>query len=609
MLSSRLFWKIFGTYAALTLVAALSFVAIQSSRQREIVIEQAQQRLHDSAVILRSHMADSFEEGPSAELQQTLEKLGKQNGTRMTLIAEGGTVIGDSAEAPEVMNNHNNREELRQARTSGFGLSRRQSPTLDIPTMYYALRVDQHGKVIGFVRVSMTMKSINAQVASVQRLIWVTAMTVSLVALALTYFVVGRVIRPLIVLTQSAEAIADGNLRQQVDIPSRDELGTLAGAFNLMSRKLSTQIDELHQKSSELAKNSERLETVLGGMIEGVIAVDGNERVLFVNQAANSLLEITAPEIVGRPIWEAVRNPAIQKVVKSALESKGQKNIELEIPRTEAIVALLAAQLPGDPCPGVVLVFHDVTDLRRLENIRQEFVSNVSHELKTPLTSIQAYAETLLSGAIDDPDHNRKFLKGIEEQATRLHALILDLLRISRIESGADAFEVSTVPLVETVDMCIRQHATICETKSIQLSMQAHTTEIYVLADPEGLQTILNNLIDNAINYTPSGGQVSVYWMVQGSMVSIQVKDTGIGIPKDHQKRVFERFYRVDKARSREMGGTGLGLSIVKHLAQEFGGEAEVASEPGQGSTFTVRLPLAHNEKKPGFRKNQASND
>ncbi|QDT32915.1 Alkaline phosphatase synthesis sensor protein PhoR [Thalassoglobus polymorphus] len=609
MLSSRLFWKIFGTYAALTLVAALSFVAIQSSRQREIVIEQAQQRLHDSAVILRSRMADSFEKGQTAELQQTLVQLGKQNGTRLTLVTEDGTVIGDSAESPEVMDNHNNREELRLARTSGFGVSQRQSPTLDLPMLNYALRVDQGEQVVGFVRVSMTVKALNAQVDSVQRLIWVTAMTVSIVALVLTYFVVGRLIRPLILLTQSAEAIADGDLRQQVVIPSRDELGALAGAFNLMSQKLSMQIDELHQKSAELAKNSERLETVLGGMVEGVIAVDGDERVLFVNQAANSLLEISTPEIVGRPIWEAVRNPAIQKVVKSALESKGQENIELEIPRSEAIVSLLAAQLPGDPCPGVVLVFHDVTDLRRLENIRQEFVSNVSHELKTPLTSIQAYAETLLSGAIDDPDHNRKFLKGIEEQATRLHALILDLLRISRIESGADTFEVSTVPLVETVELCIREHAAICNTKSIQLSMQTHTGEIYVLADPEGLQTILNNLIDNAINYTPSGGQVSVDWAVQNSMVSIKVKDTGIGIPKDHQKRVFERFYRVDKARSREMGGTGLGLSIVKHLAQEFGGEAEVNSEPGQGSTFTVRLPLAQNEKKLGFQKIQAAND
>ncbi|MEE2736764.1 MAG: ATP-binding protein [Planctomycetota bacterium] len=593
MLSSRLFWKIFGTYAALTLFAALAFVAIQSSRQREIVIEQVKQRLHDSAVVLRSHMTGAFGEEADADIQHTLQQLGEQSGTRLTLVSEDGTVVGDSSEDPAVMNNHRDREELLQAKSKGSGVSQRRSPTLGIPMMYFALRVDKNNKTVGFVRVAMTMESVNAQVASVQRLVWVTAITVSLVALALTYFVVGRIIRPLLILTNAAEAIAEGNLQQQVDVSSQDELGTLAGAFNLMSRELSARIDELQQKRDELANNSERLETVLGGMIEGVIAVDGDERVLFANRAANALLEVAASDIVGRPIWEGVRNPSIQKVVKNALEFKGLQQVELEIPRTQAVVALLAAHLPGDPCPGVVLVFHDVTELRRLENIRREFVSNVSHELKTPLTSIQAYAETLLSGAIDDVDHSRKFLKGIDEQADRLHALILDLLQLSRIESGADVFDVSTVPLAEAIELCVKQHAAICETKQIQLSVQPHSSEIRVLADAEALQTILDNLIDNAINYTPKRGQVIVRLHKNDSMVSIEVEDTGIGISKEHLERIFERFYRVDKARSRELGGTGLGLSIVKHLTQEFGGRVDVASEPGQGSTFTVWLPLA----------------
>lgn len=592
MFSSRLFWKIFGSYAALTLIAALAFVTIQSGRQREIVIEQVQQRLHDSAVVLRNYMEIAFAEGASVGLQRTLKQLGRENGTRLTLISEDGTVIGDSAEDPAVMNNHRERDELLAARSNEFGVSQRLSDTLGIPMMYFALRVDENDKPVGYVRVAMTMDSVNARVASVQQLVWVTALTVSLIALVVTYFIVGRIIQPLITLTRAADAIAEGDLQQQVEVPGRDELGTLAIAFNLMSCELAQRIDELQYKGEELAENSQRLETVLGGMIEGVIAVDGDEQILFANQAAKALLEISTSEIVGRPIWEAVRNPAIQKVVQNALEYKGQKRVELEIPRSHTVVEVLAAQLPGNPCPGVVLVFHDVTGLRRLENIRREFVSNVSHELKTPLTSIQAYAETLLSGAIDDSDHNRKFISGIEEQAGRLHALILDLLHLSRIESGADVFEVAPVPLGEMVDSCIKQHSAVCNAKGISLSAQPLAASVKVLADPEGLQTILDNLIDNAINYTPEGGQVIVRWRAEGSTAVIEVEDTGIGIAQEHLERIFERFYRADKARSRELGGTGLGLAIVKHLTQVFGGRVDVTSRPGQGSTFTVWLPL-----------------
>ena len=410
-MSSRLFWKIFAAYAALTLVSAMVLVAVLSSRQQDIVVERVEQRLHDSAVLLRDDMADVFQNGPGAELQDTLKRLGEQTGTRMTLVAEDGTVLGDSVENPAVMDNHRNREELLQARTNEFGVSQRPSPTLGIPMMYVALRVGERESPAGFVRVAMPMESVHAQVTSVQWLIMVTAILVSLAALSFTYMIVGRIIRPLATLTQAAKSIAGGEIQQEVDVPSRDELGTLAESFNSMSRQLSARINELDRKGRDFAENSERLEAVLGGMIEGVLAVDGDERILFANRAAHSLLEFATPDVVGRPIWEAVRNPTIQEVVRKALETRAQNRIELELPRTQSIVELSATCLPGEPCPGVILVLYDVTELRRLENIRQQFVSNVSHELKTPLTSIQAYTETLLGGAIDDPAHNREFLR------------------------------------------------------------------------------------------------------------------------------------------------------------------------------------------------------
>jgi two-component system phosphate regulon sensor histidine kinase PhoR len=279
--------------------------------------------------------------------------------------------------------------------------------------------------------------------------------------------------------------------------------------------------------------------------------------------------------------------------------------------------------LPGMPCPGVVLVMHDTTELRRLESLRRDFIANVSHELKTPLSSIKAYTETLRNGAVGDQDTSQRFLGRIEEQAERLNRLINDMLMLARIESDQQPFEIVAVELPTVVAKCLDDHRVAAEAKRIELSVAPDSPPCRVRADREGLHEILNNLIDNAIKYTPEGGRVTVGWneergarsedevgipqppapspalsglslsKTQSPTVRIYVRDTGIGIKPKDQQRVFERFYRVDKARSREVGGTGLGLAIVKHLAQSFGGRVSVASEVGQGSTFTVELPLA----------------
>ncbi len=577
----------------LTLVSATVLVSVLSKRQQDIVAQRVTQQLHDSAVLLRDDMADVFQEGPDGELQATLKRLGEMTSSRMTLLTKDGLVLGDSIENPSEMESQGSRLEISRARTNEFGVARRLNPAVGIPMMYVALRVGARENPVGFVRVGMSMESVHSQVASMQRLILITAALVSLAAIMFTYIVVGRIIRPLATLTQAAKLIAGGSIQQEVEVSSRDELGVLAESFNSMSRQLAARIDELQRKSEELASHGERLETVLGGMVEGVLAVDRDQRILFANRAAHGLLEFATHDVEGRPIWEAVRNPAIQELVRKSLETSTQDRVELELARTQSIVELSATRLPGEPCPGVILVLYDVTELRRLENIRQQFVSNVSHELKTPLTAIQAYAETLLGGAIDDPEHNRQFLRRIEEQADRLHALILDLLRLARIESGENAFALTAVSLGEAAEACVEEHQAIAETKQLTLTTQPASSPICVFADAEALRTILDNLIENAINYTPAGGQVQVRWRMENSQALLEVQDTGVGIAEEHRTRIFERFYRADNARSRQLGGTGLGLSIVKHLALEFGGGIEIASELGKGSTFTVRLPLA----------------
>jgi two-component system phosphate regulon sensor histidine kinase PhoR len=364
-----------------------------------------------------------------------------------------------------------------------------------------------------------------------------------------------------------------------------------AAAIDEGVRELQARITALEQRETALAQNTALLETVLGTMVEGVIVVDGQERVLYLNGAARSLLDVPTRDVTGRPLLEIVRSPGIEEGARAALTSRTTHRAEFEIPRKEKAVDLTASPLAGDPERGAVLVLHDVTELRRLERMRREFVSNVSHELKTPLTAIQAYADTLSEGALDDPEHNRVFLDRIVEQSQRLEGLIVDLLRLGRIESQ-QAVELSPVSLSEVAVTCARDHEAVAAGKGLQLEVNCHESCV-ILAEAGNLRQVIDNLLDNAIKYTSPGGRITVsVWQETDSGV-LEVADTGIGIPREEQGRIFERFYRVDRARARAIGGTGLGLSIVKHIVQQFQGLISVSSELGKGSRFTVRIPLA----------------
>ncbi|MBW3541841.1 MAG: HAMP domain-containing protein [Planctomycetes bacterium] len=593
MLKSRLFWKLFLVYVVLTAVVAGTFVAILAGRQRDLVRQQLLRRLRDTAFVLRSEARGAFPSG-ERDLQRRLQVIGAHTGTRLTLIAADGRVLGDSAANAESMENHLDRPEVQRARLAdeGIGISERSSSTLELPMLYYALRIGDQNEPLGFVRVAMEMADVEDQVGHVKRLIWATAAAACVAALVVTWWLIGRVTRPLTTLTAAAQGMAEGELDQTVAIHRRDELGQLATAFNAMSRELARRVEELEGKSRQLEENSQRLETVLGGMVEGVIAIDARERVLFANQAARRMFGHRDGELVGRPIWEAIRIPALQQSVRQVLEGHEQTAHEFELPRRRSTVSMIAARLPGRPCPGLVLVFHDVSELRRLESQRRDFVSNVSHELKTPLTAIQVLSETLLEGALEDPRHNRRFVEQIAEQAERLYALILDLLRLAQIESGREVYDVRSIDLREPIEACAKEHTAVAESKGVILETHPPDEEVHIRADDEGLRTIVDNLVDNALEHTPAGGRVAIRWGRQDHQAVIAVEDTGVGIPAEHQDRIFERFYRVDRARSRERGGTGLGLSIVKHLTQLFGGTVEVSSLVGKGSTFTLRFPL-----------------
>jgi two-component system phosphate regulon sensor histidine kinase PhoR len=300
------------------------------------------------------------------------------------------------------------------------------------------------------------------------------------------------------------------------------------------------------------------------------------------------------PEVIGdRKLWQLVRHRQLNTAVERILAGDESVHSELAWHSNDGrVLDLHGARLPGAPLRGAVLVLHEVTHLRKLERVRQDFVANVSHELKTPLATIQATVETLLDGAVYDPDHNIRFLESIRDSAERLHHLVQDLLALARIESGEEMLDLQPIAVQPVVETCIARMEQRAAAKQIVLKQAAPEVPVTVRVDEEAIADILDNLADNAIKYTPNGGCVTLQWDVDGKEGVLQVKDTGIGIPEKDLPRIFERFYRVDKARSRELGGTGLGLSIVKHLAQAMNGSVEAKSQLGAGSTFTVRLPL-----------------
>jgi two-component system phosphate regulon sensor histidine kinase PhoR len=419
------------------------------------------------------------------------------------------------------------------------------------------------------------------------RIVWTAALLTAGVALVLAFWLARRISQPLQELTTAAEHIAAGSYGHKVYALGRDELAVLGRTFNHMSERLEEQF-------AQLVEDRQQLRMILGGMVEGVVALDAQQRIVFANERAASLLGFSSKGVVGRGLWEVARRSGLQEVVQRALASPDpcQEELRWGGPTAHSLT-VHAARLPGPPPRGAVMVLHDTSELRRLERLRQDFVANVSHELKTPLSVIKACVETLIAGAAAEPEHRGAFLQQIHDQAERLHALILDLLSLARIEAGIEVFEFKEVSLAPIAAACVERHRARAESKKQQLEAgpSPKCEEIAAWADEEAIDQILENLVDNALKYTPEGGRVTVHWHADGDQVCLEVEDTGIGIPQADLPRVFERFYRVDKARSRELGGTGLGLSIVKHLVNAMHGSVRVTSRVGEGTTFIVQLP------------------
>lgn len=598
---ARLFWNLGLTYLALILAAFLAIDLYSAQALHQNYIDSSRQQLTSLAHLAREN-PPSFN---SADELRAWTKWMAQGGARVSVIDANGLVLAESARDPEGMQNHADRPEFQQAMASGEGHSQRHSATLNQEMMYEAVRVQTAGGAPAVIRVALPLAPVDEALSMLHRRIIGASLLIFLLgALALFLFFrsfATRVDR----LTQFSLRLAKGDFRPLPGERSRDELAELTESLNQAAASMDRTI---HSLSGERNRSS----AILRSMVEGVAVIDANERLVFSNHAFSQILNLNSKTSEGRPLIEVLRNSELLSLIRRAL--KGEEGLQSDIvmgtvqtrsfSATAAPVKALendavAAKAPGEGAPesqkptGAVVVLHDVTELRRLERVRQDFVANVSHEFKTPLTAIQGFAETLLSGAIDDPKNNRRFLRIIRDHATRLARLTDDLLKLARIEAGKLEVHVLPVAVSEVVDSCMETALLKANKKQIAITVDVSADLPRVRGDATLLRDVLQNLIDNAIQYTASGGKIHVSAEHKNADVIVAVSDTGIGIPLSDQERIFERFYRVDAARSREAGGTGLGLSIAKHIVDVHGGDLWVESEVGVGSKFSFSIPVA----------------
>ncbi len=587
---ARLFWKVGLTYLALLLGVLLSVDFYSSRVLRRDSIRSADDKLASLLNVAQArppHLEDA------AELRAWTEWMGR-SGARVTVIDNTGRVLSDSQHDPETMENHSNRPEIQQAFASGEGQSVRHSATLGRDLVYRAVRSEQSNGPPVVIRMALPLAEVDASVAELRRRIYIASFVVLLLGgvISLVYFRVfaARVER----LKDFSRRVAEGDFRPLPTERPRDELADLADSLNETAAWMDSTIRSL---SGERNRSS----AILRSMVEGVAVIDAQEKLVFCNRAFSEIWNLDSAAVEGHAVIEAVRNSDLLGLIRRAL--RGEEGLRSDIAIgivqqhhfsvTATPVLALEGALAGDKPTGAVVVLHDVTELRRLERVRHDFVANVSHEFKTPLTAIQGFAETLLSGALEDPRNNRRFLEIIRDHATRLAVLTDDLLKLARIEAGKLEVQFVPVQLGDVIERCAETALLKAGRKKITLETDVPPNLPAVHGDASLLRDVVQNLLDNAVQYTSEGGRVRISATAGPREAIVTVDDTGIGIPLADQERIFERFYRVDAARSREAGGTGLGLSIAKHIVEAHGGRLWVESEVGRGSKFCFSVSLA----------------
>lgn len=591
MSRSRLLWKLYPTYLIIIVVCigAVGFCAWQSVES--FYLSHVARDLEIRARLVEKKIASEYASDRGKGLDALCKDFGRRSDTRLTIIARSGVVLGDSEKDPNMMENHAARPEIITALATGRGQAKRYSPTLEVDFMYVALPLQVDGETVGVIRTSVPVGEIDAALKAIWWRIVLTGLVVAVLAAGGTLVVARRISRPLEEMKEGADRFAKGQFSHKLAVPDVDEFAALADALNRMA-------GELDEKIRTISRQGQQQQAMLASMIEGVIAVDRDEHVIALNRAAAIQLGLSEPNVMGRSVHEAIRNADLATVIANTLASGGPSETEIVLPgeESERVLQAHGTVLRGsdDEHIGALVVLHDVTRLRQLETVRRDFVASVSHELKTPITSIKGFVETLCGPAADDPGQLKRFLEIIQRQVDRLNAIIDDLLSLSRIEQEDERSQVERTKA--NLNDVLAAAVAECDAKARERRITARLDcpdELIVPINPQLIEQAVVNLLDNAIKYSDEGGTVDLRAEETTTGVVIHVADTGCGIAAEHLPRVFERFYRVDRARSRKLGGTGLGLAIVKHIAHAHGGTVTAESTPGQGSTFTIHLPRA----------------
>jgi two-component system, OmpR family, phosphate regulon sensor histidine kinase PhoR len=585
----RLLRHLFPSYLLITLISLIAVTWFASSSIRHFYLEQTAADLLARARLLKSQMAQYLGPLDARVVDAVCKEVGESSATRFTVILPSGRVIGDSNENPTVMDNHASRPEVVTARNGGVGRSIRYSMTLQKRMMYVAIPLKDKEKMIAVIRASLPVTAIDRALKTIQIKIGLGGLFIALLAAGICLFVSQRISRPIEKLKKGAEFFARGDLSYRMPGTDLIEIDSLIETLNQMAVQLEDRLNTIVRQKNELT-------AVLSSMAEGVIAVDMDEKIISINKAATRFFEDLPQNPLNRSIPEAIRNPDLQKFINRALSS--EENLEEDITlyqRGERILYIHNTPLEdaGGQRSGILVVMNDVTHLRKLENMRKDFAANVSHELKTPLTAIKGFVETLRTGEGVDPQETQRFLSIIEKHVNRLTAIIENLMKLSKIERQDETSEIrleenSVKSVILTAVQTCREKM---EAKDITVDFEC-PENISARLDSRLMIQALVNLLDNAVNYSKERSDIKISATLKDQVLQISIQDHGIGIPKEHLSRLFERFYRVDKARSRDLGGTGLGLAIVKHIAHAHGGRVSVESTPGKGSTFSLHLPV-----------------
>ncbi len=569
-------------FALLIIVLLVSLAAFLGNEARGIYMNRLETELHNQATLLADDAGRGMTgTGGNADVVTIVHELSGFIPSRLTIIDATGRVIADSEANPATMQNHGSRPEVIQARASGNGEAERRSASVDRDFLYLAVPIRQVPGAVA--RVAVPIRDVDDVVERVQRSIAIAAGIAILIAIPMALAMSGRIARPLEHLREQAIAVAGGDLSARVEPDGTLEIGDLGRSFNSMTAEL-----QISQETIE--RTGMRLEAVMAGLQDGVILTDAEGRVVRLNRAAERMLETTEQAAVGRPYMQVSRDHQLATQLRGALSGDQRADVTIEYGLDRMVLQATASVVQGVSERLGLIVLRDITRLRQLEMMRRDFVANVSHELRTPLTSIRALAETLEAGAIDDPQLTDEFLSRILGEVDRLTALVEDLLDMARLEAGRSPLNLQTVEPGELVQRGADRLRPQVERARLTLTVEVVEGLVPIAVDRTRIEQVLLNLVHNAIKFTPPGGKITILVERDGRFITTTVQDTGVGISIADQARIFERFYKSDKARHSE--GTGLGLAIAKHIVQLHGGLISLESQPGEGARFRFSLPI-----------------